>query len=696
MSANPKGLKKSYIFPVLIIATLAIGLYLNTLKNGFVYDDVLTVVNNTFIKSFDNLPLLFDKTAYFSHSEEMSYRPVVTVTYFIDYALYGLKSWGYHLTNILLHGINGALLYIFLTLLLTPSPSLSRLQSLPFLISLLFVSHPVLTEAVNCISYREDLLAFLFYIATLSLYLILRQPTSDHRPLTTVFLYLLSCLAYLLALLSKEMAVTLPLIIICYEWLYGKDKMKLPSRLFNPHIIGYITITLFYLYLRFYLFYNLKEQIQAWSLVERFFTIPWVIVNYLRLSIIPAHLSADYVINPVSSPFSPIFFLPVIALVSIFTYFRIYDNPSSPSLNKGKQKRFPLLVKGGEGGFESIFWRRRSVLFGALFFLITLTPVYNLVPIVNPFAERYLYLPVAGFIVFAVLFTCVIAKKSKAIAEYRNRYVPMFFLGMLIIFSFSVVKRNTIWRDDISLWSDTVVKTPDSARAHYSLGYAYNKHGRYDEAIQAYLTALRLKPDYVDAYNNLGIAYYNQGRLDEAIQAYLTSLRQKPEYAEAYNNLGIAYYDHGRYEEAIQAYLTALRLNPDYVAAYNSLGNAYSDHGRYDEAIQAYLAALRLKPDYVDAYNNLGTTYYDHGRYDEAIQAYLTALRLKPDYAEAYNNLGLVYLRQDLYDKAKNEFTIALKLKPDFKEAYRNLEVVHMEKKKSYKDSRNVTSGQDN
>lgn len=610
MNANPERLKEFSLFHILIIATFAIGLYSNTLKNGFVYDDEFIIINNTFIKSFDNLPLLFDKIAYFSRAGEMSYRPVVTFTYFIDYAFYGLKPWGYHLTNVLLHAINGALLYFFLSLLLTPYSS--QLTSLPFLISLLFISHPVLTEAVNCISYREDLLAFMFYIATLSFYLILKRPAPDPRPLATSFLFVLSCLTYFFALLSKEMAVTLPLIVICYEWLYSMGNKKLPSRLFNRYIIGYIAITFFYLYLRFYLFYNPEEQIKVWSLVVRFLTLPYIIVSYIKLSLFPVQLSADYVANAVDSPYSIVFIFPLIVLIFIFTIIFCYL-----PLNEGSHKRFPSLVKWEESG-ESGFSRQRSTLFGTVFFLLTLIPVYNIVPIANPFAERYIYLPVVGFIMSTVCVTYIITDKLK---PYINRYVPIIFLVTSIVFSFSVVNRNTIWRGNYSLWSDTVAKMPDSSRAYNGLGFAYYKQGRNDEAIREYLTAIKFRFDNAEAHNNLGIVYSNIGRYDEAIFELKTAIMLKPDYINAYYNLGNIYGKHGLFEQAIKELLTVLRLNPNDADAHYSLGLAYYKLRRYDEAVSEFSAALKLKPDYKEAYYNLEASINRKKDYKDAENA---------------------------------------------------------------------------
>ncbi len=393
---KPSTTKYHHLISISLILLISIAIYSNTLKNGFVYDDEFTVVNNTLIKNFSNISKLFTKE-YFTTSAEMSYRPVVTFTYFIDYAFYGIKPWGYHLTNVLLHAMNGILLYIFLTLFIHPSQSSSfnlksfNLQSsifnLQLLISLLFATHPVLTEAVNAISFREDGLCFLFFISALILYISLKAQSSKLK--ATTFNYALSYLFYFLALLSKEMAITLPLIIFLYEWIYGgkielhptspplqKGRVRVGS-LFNPYIIGYIAITCFYLYLRFFLFHNpVEENISIWSLSERLLTIPYLLLKYLILLIAPVSLCANYMITPVQSLISLKFIISLIIIIIIIL----------------------LMVASLFFNLQSSIFNLQSI-FGILFFLLTLLPVYNIIPIANPFAERYLYLPILGFTV---------------------------------------------------------------------------------------------------------------------------------------------------------------------------------------------------------------------------------------------------------------------------------------------------------
>ncbi len=619
-----------HLLSISLILIISIAIYSNTLKNGFVFDDEITIVNNTMVKNFSNISKLVMKE-YFSTSGEMSYRPVVTLTYFIDYAIYGLKPYGYHLTNLILHAINGVILYIFITLLFKPSQSSSfNLQSSIFrpihwmgapqlLISLLFITHPVLTEAVNAISFREDLLCFLFYISALILYIKLKDESSKLK--TAIFsLQLLALSFYLLALLSKEMAITFPLIIYLYEWIYNSPTkenrglvplnkggikgvvLNIVQFLFNRYTIGYIAITIFYLYLRFYLFLNPSgDDIKVWSLYERLMTIPYLILKYLLLLIAPVSLSADYVIAPIKSLSSPVFIFLSLLLISLFIMTYMLGR------------------------------KDKNISFGIFFFFITLIPVYNIFPLFNPLAERYLYLPLTGFIL--VIFSIIQNISGKY--ESKRFYIPIFFIIIIIsIHSLLVVKRNVIWMDNYSLWYETAKMMPENSRAHNNLGNIYFKQGRLDEAINEYLTALKLDP-YTEAYKNLGIAYSKQGRLDEAIKAYLTALKIRPDDAGSYFNLGFTYFKQGLLNEAIRAYQTVLRLRPNFIEAHYYLALTYFKQGRLDEAIKAYQSTLKLIPDDVEIHYNLGIAYWKKGLEDEAYNELEIALKLNHDYLPA-------------------------------------------------------------
>jgi len=206
----------------LIIILISILLYLNTLPNTFVYDDAYVITENYFIKSLGNLPKLFTKD-YLPLSGELSYRPVVTLTYFFDYAIWRQNPLGYHLTNVILHTINVFLFYLFIK-------SISRNSSLSILATLLFLSHPLLTETVNAVCYREDILVSIFFLLAFIYFIKIRIPFSGRGNLTQqintrlVLYYTISCASYCLALFSKEMAITLPILLVLFELLYPRPR----------------------------------------------------------------------------------------------------------------------------------------------------------------------------------------------------------------------------------------------------------------------------------------------------------------------------------------------------------------------------------------------------------------------------------------------------------------------------------------
>lgn len=559
------------ILYVLIIAVFSISLYVNTLTNGLVYDDEFTIVNNAAIKDLRNLPVLFQKK-YLELAGEMSYRPVVTLSYFLDYAVFRLNPWGFHLTNIFLHALNGMMLYFFLLSLIKEKEigGLSSVNlrvchlscnSLPFMASLLFVSHPILTEAVNAVSFREELLVFFFYIAALNSYILERRSPSR-------LLYAVSCLLYFFALLSKEMAITLPLIIYCYERVYcDTRKERLRSTLFR-RVWGYVAIFLIYACLRFILFYNPEtENYAGWGIDERLLTIPWLLLSYLKLILLPIALSAIYEIAPIKSLAFP--FLIALSVITLFLYTA-------------------FAVRKTEKGMT----------FGLLFFAVTLIPVYNIYPITHPFADRYLYLPLAGIIIFFMSAAHLSVDKLK-----HRTSLPAFYIATLCMFSLLVIGRSKVWENDFSLWADSVKKMPDSNLAHTNFGIALVNQGRFDEGIKEFKTALSMKPRYPIAYthNELGYAYYRTGKIDAAEREFYIALVLNPNYSTAYNNLGIVHAYQGRGEEAIKDFEKALKSKPFDPMFHFNLGFAYAKNGQINNAVQQYRAFLNLKPDALPA-----------------------------------------------------------------------------------------------
>lgn len=531
-------MKQSYgnktLLPVIFISVL---LYLNTLYNDFVYDDAYIITENYFIKTLKNLPKLFHKD-YLPLSGELSYRPVVTITYFTDYVLWHLNPLGYHLTNILLHAVNVFLFYRFIKIVFCK-------RTTTLIAALLYASHPVLTETVNAVCYREDILACIFFLLSFIYFTkTLRLSKINTR---FVLYYGISGIAYFLSLFSKEMAITLPILLVSFDLLcspkyapyrYGSKRetqsishylLKIRNRL--CFYSAYVLITGFYLYIRFIAFKNTFKTIDVTP--SSVSTMTKVVASYVKLLFIPLRLNGDYYV-PNTGYASTSFVLSVVFIISaLIIMLRLH-------------RKNHLLT-----------------FFNAWFF-VTLLPVLGIVPIGNIMAERYLYLPIIGL---CGTIGCILEY-----SPFRKSWIiitGIIILGMQIY----VVERNGVWRDDATLWSYTYKREPHSARACGNLGNTYFKNKRYEDAIRMYKKSLTLPYSYPFIHYNLGATYEKAGFIDKAIEEYRASLSNLNDNTLAFNNLGTLYDKQGLYDLAIDAYKQALSNNPYFPLSHNNLGN---------------------------------------------------------------------------------------------------------------------------
>ncbi|HEY9206999.1 MAG TPA: tetratricopeptide repeat protein [Candidatus Methanoperedens sp.] len=208
-----------------------------------------------------------------------------------------------------------------------------------------------------------------------------------------------------------------------------------------------------------------------------------------------------------------------------------------------------------------------------------------------------------------------------------------------------------------------------SHNIHNNLGIAYDRIGRYDEAIEELQCALKLDPGYIEAHNNLAIIYEHTGRIDEAIAELEHALRLNPQFAEAHCNLGNVYAGAGRLEEGIKELKEALLIKPGYAPAHNALGNIFAEQGKEQDAIEKFQEAIKIDPAYAPARNNLGNIYAGQGKYDEALREFEEALRLVPEFPEAYHGIGSVYYSLGSYDRASRAFVNAVYLAPELLDA---------------------------
>ncbi len=636
----------------LIIIFISILLYLNTLPNTFVYDDAYVITENYFIKSWGNLPKLFTRD-YLPFSGELSYRPIVTLTYFIDYAIWRLNPLGYHLTNVILHTVNVFLLYLFMKII-------SRNSTPSILATLLFLSHPLLTETVNAVCYREDLLASIFFLLTFIYFIKIRISFSESGSLTQqmrtrfVPFYITSCSSYCLALFSKEMAITLPILLVLFELLYPRQgEFKASSviprltkvRRWLLFYSGYILVTGFYLFIRFVAFKNTFKIIDVYP--TNIFTMTKVVASYLKLLFIPVNLNADYYIPDIRG-MSLSFILSSLFIISALVIIaRLYKV-------------------------------NRLLFFFCLWFFISLLPVLGIIPIGNIMAERYLYLPIAGF--------CGIASSIVTNAVFRKKGVII--IGILLLsLQIGVIWRNGVWQNDTTLWFSTYQREPNSARACSNLGNTYFKNKQYEAAIRMYKKSLSLPYSYPFIHFNLGATYEKVGLADKAIEEYKASISRNNDNTLAFNNLGTVYDKQGLYDLAVEAYNNALTNNPYFPLTHNNLGNTYEHMGNPEKAMTEYTAALKIDNNYADAHNNLGAMYLKKGILDKAIDELKKATQLKPEHLDAHYNLGIAYAMKGLYADAMDEMNLAIKYNAKDYAAYRDLGLLYFKYKKDAQKS---------
>ena len=563
------------LLAVALLVLLCLIVYYNSLSNGFVYDDYGTIVENKYLKHTSQfLSSLFNLSYFKVAGLEASYRPVATLSYFLIYTIAGLDPFWYHLASLLLHTLNAVLVYWLAKLILK-----NQLGAL--IAGLLFASHPALSEAVNCIDFNDDLLAALFFLLSLIFYIRLKAEDVT----SNIGGYSLALLFYFLGLLSKEMAITLPAIILLYDLVLrdGARDAKTIQHLLTTlkkrayFYSGFVVVSLVYVLIRFFIIYPSGGYLKPshGSLVERIIYLPGHIFSFIKLAIFPLHLNADYV----------------------FSY------PSS-FLNGSNLLGF-VGVMGLAGLSFRVYRYSKHVFFGIWWFLITLLPVSNLVEIYNPLAERYLYIPIIGFclVVPAVIDGAVRRWFTRPVAATVATLIPT--LVIVGLYSTATLTRNPDWQSNFVLWSKTVQSSPNSLVAHGGLGMAYLKRGMLNEAQQEFETAIELYPNHAKSHYNLGVVYHQKGDLKKAMEKFNRAIALNPDLTRAHYNLATLYAQQGSMDLAIRHFVKVTELDAEVVEAHYNLGLAYAMQGKLKQAISEWEKALQLDPGHKSAGNNL-------------------------------------------------------------------------------------------
>ncbi|KAF0145023.1 MAG: hypothetical protein FD156_1350 [Nitrospirae bacterium] len=598
-----------------LIAVFGLLTYSNTFTVPFQFDDIDNVIENYRLRDLNNFwpP---------SGSRWFGF-----LTFALNYHFGGLNTIGYHIVNLVIHIFNAILVY-WLVVITFKTPFFSNQQSegtnfdslihlftySPLFIALLFVSHPIQTQAVTYIVQRFTSLATMLYLLSLVLYIKWREEQKAESRLyaTRYTLYTASIISAILAMKTKEISFTLPLITIVYEFMFFEGNIKKRLLFLIPIILTMLIIPLGLTGTDSPIgdaIGELREASQETEQISRWDYLPTqfrVIVTYIRLLVLPINQNLDYDYTIYHSFFNPEVFLSLLFLLLIFAFgiYLLYAN------------RYTLYAS-------------RFLAFGIFWFFITLSVESSIIPIKDVIFEHRVYLPGIGIIIaftsagfYGLHFiirrlysaNCLPPLRESERTELKTRdYLSRISLitaylllsAVVIVFAISTYQRNIVWKDEVSLWEDAATKSPEKARVYYNLGKIYSAKGWGDKAIENYQTALKINPDFIEAHNNLGVEYKEKGWVDKAIEHYQIAIWLGPDFSTAHNNMGNAYIAKGWLDKAIEHYRLALRLKPDFMEAHNNLGVAYEKKGLLEEAINEYQTALLINPELKMASDNL-------------------------------------------------------------------------------------------
>lgn len=647
-----------------LIPILTLLIYSNTWDASFHLDDDINIVGNRAIqiKTLDLSSLI-----QAGFQSPLPNRFIANMSFALNYYFGDLHVFGYHWVNYLIHLGTAFLLYLFLS----QTFSLQRLRrSIPFpgeaaaIAALFWAVHPIQTQSVTYIVQRMTSLSAFFYLLAFVFYIQGRKEAEEGLPSGSPsrfgYWYFGSGLAALLSFGSKETAIALPMMIVLYDFLFfssdDREKIKKAAPIYLVLLIATGTIALFYLWGATGAFGALQEGILKqygmghipWDI--RLMTASRVLIYYLSLLFFPhpSRLNLDYDF-PLSYSLwdPPTTFLSAVAVIGIF-FFACFS-----------WKRKPLLT-------FFVFWYFGNLLLEST--ILQLDLVF----------EHRLYLP---SIVFFAGMTLWVLRWASASSEWTSMIVSVLLVGLISVHAFWTLERNRVWGEEVTLWQDTISKSPRKARPYEALGTAYAEQGRLDEAIQTFLMALRLNENDAKVHTNLGVAYYKKGKMEQAISELKRAIEINRRDALAYYNLANILTDQERWDDAVEAYQKAAAILPVEPMIRHNLAHALNRKGMRQEAMHEYLEAIRNKSDLIESHKNLAALYLQEDQIDEALHHYQEANRIRPEDPVVHRMMGSLYKKQKLFDLALREFEKAAQLAPSSTTYYQLGTVLDQKKK---------------
>lgn len=613
-------------------------LYANTLGHEFAQDDAIVLYDNAFVKEgLSGLPGIFQNDTFYGFFQREDkaklvaggrYRPFTLAMFALEVELFGINPLAGHLINALLNGLLALLIYRLLLTLLIPGNRASRAYFIAFFTALLFAAHPLHTEAVANIKGRDEIMALLCSLG--ALYLSLRALRTS-----SILLHLATGVVFLIALLSKENAITFVAVAPLTYYFFT----RLSPRRIAGATLPFLASAILFMIIRTSVlgpdfgapsmemmnnpFVKVENnQYLPFTAGEKAATITYSLGKYLQLLVFPHPLTHDYYPRAIE----------VMqwgdwrVLLSLFAYLALVA----------------YAIRG--------LLRKDLIAYGILFYLGTLSLVSNILfPIGTHMAERLLFMPSFGFCLAAVALAYRLRMRRKE-KGLRSLYPAIVVLSVITLaFSVKTIARNTVWKNNYTLFTSDIHYSPNSAKLRNAVGgelltqYA-RAEGQRDPAILReaeghLLEAIRIHPNYKNAYLLLGNANFYQQEYEEAVRYYRTALGIDPNYQEANDNLFLALRQGGEYfgqqqndlDKAMEYLRQAYQMKPDDFEVNRLLGVAYGMQGNSPQAISFFEKALQMKPDDAGTWRNLSSAYFYANQPEKAEEARRKALELDPN-----------------------------------------------------------------
>lgn len=568
--------------PVIILFLCVFGflLYANTSTVGFYLDDAKEIRMNPDVQAIPSITAFVGKYRL---------RSLAYFSFFLNFKLNGFHPEGYHLVNILFHGLTASALFVLL-LLTARTPvgkryDTGRWRWIAFAAALLFLAHPIQTAAVTYIMQRLAVLATFFYVLTVCCYIYARVRYYETKKIVFAA-YGGAMLSLCAGLLSKEIVITVPLMVFAYEWVFfnSVQPRQWPQRIrIMVLLLGGGWLIAVFSWFNVFELIQPERTISATNVnsVQYALTQLHVIVRYLQLLIAPIGQSIDHDVPLVSSLFNAATLGCAVLLGSLIAVAGI------------ARRRFPLLA------------------FGILWFFIALLIESSIIPLSDVMVEHRLYLPSVGFVIALAYGLSCLGKRVRWGA----------FVMLVGVYVFLTFSRNALWHDEFALWSDAIRKAPLKPRGYLARAHLFEVQGDKNAAVRDYEKALALNPLYTACHYNYALFLAHEKKYDKAL-AHFTAALSMPYTTVGkefiYVDRGLLYECMGQYKKAYDDYMKALDINNHFYPAFFNLGIFFEQQGMLKESVAALTYAIRYAPHLADAYYERARVYCREGEYNKA------------------------------------------------------------------------------